>query len=142
MPCVTTTLSSTPHCWSRGTTVPRRHALHRSPRFGPGARIHQSPSAFRRTPAGRTDAVLTLSRPAEETHCTAAVFRPVLSAVTVRLFCPRCPAFCCCLLPFCCRSPPRPFLSSPLGLSAVAARTLAVAIRFPDGLSRIAFRFL
>ena len=22
MPCVTTTLSSTPHCWSRGTTVP------------------------------------------------------------------------------------------------------------------------
>jgi len=25
-------------------------------------------------------------------YCTA-LFRPVLSAVTVRLFCPRCPAF-------------------------------------------------
>ena len=39
-------------------------------------------------------------------------------------------------------SPPRPFLSAPLSLPAVAARTLAVGIRFPDGLARIAFRFL
>lgn len=82
--------------WYDGS--PGRHTLHCSPRFGPGARIHQSPSASRRTPAGRTDAVLTHSRlgshvlygavPARTFCCHRSTFLPSLSGL------------CCCLLPF------------------------------------------
>ncbi|MFQ7502129.1 MAG: hypothetical protein ACLRMJ_01490 [Alistipes finegoldii] len=118
-------------------------AAHTTPFAALWAGVSNSSISIRipRTPAGRTYAVLILSRPAEETHCTAAVFR-LYFLLSPFDFLPSLSGLCCCLLPFCCRSPPRPFLSSPLGLSAVAARTLAVAIRFPDGLSRIAFRFL
>ena len=67
------------------------YTLHRSPRFGPGTRIHQSPSASCRTPAGRTDAVLTLSRlgshalygavPARTFCCHRSTFLPSLSGL-------------------------------------------------------------